>query len=140
MLEEVAAAHDEVDVEDIAHFEGEQVDVFHNALTCGGELIRLGAAPVGRGVEAPLAFQSALAGVLLAAEIVADASGLRTSEDPTETRTDVLATPGLFSSDAKDPLTKGVNGRCICEDEDFRARYVEKYRTGAGVASHKMVT
>ena len=129
ILEKVAASHDEIDVEDIAHFEGEQVDVFHNALTCGGELIRLGAAPVGRGVEAPLAFQSALAGVLLAAEIVADAAGLRTSEDPTETRTDVLATPGLFTSDINDPLTKGVNGRCLCDDVDYRTQYGRKYAT-----------
>lgn len=126
LLDDVAAALG-LDVADLLRFEGDQLEAFHGVLTCGGELLRLGAAPAGRGVEAPLAFQSALAGVLLAAETVADAAGLRPDEAPTQTRSDVLATPGLFTSDVDDPITKGVNGRCLCEDRDYQDQYARKY-------------
>lgn len=75
-------------------------------------------------IEVPSAFESALAGILLAAEIVIDAKKLRKEELPTISRINLLR-----------PISKYINenqskhhiGRCICHDKDFRAVYDEKW-------------
>jgi hypothetical protein len=125
-LAEVAVALG-VDPGRLVEYEGRQIGEFHALLTCGGEGMRLGAAPPTHAVDAPLAFQSALAGLLLAAEVVADVAGVRDANAPTQSRSDILARPGWFESDLDDPITKGNGGRCLCEDDDFRLRYEIKY-------------
>ena len=94
---------------------------------CGGGIIPLGAtgdAP--RELQVPLAFQSALAGMLLAAETVRDVLLAGAQRETFVRRLDVLRP-------ADDPspqraLTAGT-GRCICEDPDFVAAYMAKYKT-----------
>ena len=72
-----------------------------------------------------MAFQSALAGVMLAAEIVQHAQG-KHSVDRTRTEIDLLRPLGmhLSNNDAKHP-----SGRCLCQDPDFIGVYNEKYAT-----------
>ena len=123
LLSDIATAND-IPTDELARYQGQPIDAFYAAFVCGGHRLRVGGAGPTREIDAPLAFQSALAGVLLAAEIVADAGGLRSADTPTLTRADVLSTPGVFESDTE---PKGLQGRCICRDDDFRARYAEKY-------------
>ena len=94
---------------------------------CGGGIIPLGAtgdAP--RELQVPLAFQSALAGMLLAAETVRDVLLTGTQRKTFVRRLDVLRPVGDPSPQRA--LTAGT-GHCLCEDPDFIATYRAKYKT-----------
>jgi hypothetical protein len=71
----------------------------------------------------PMAFQSALAGLGLAAELVKHAAGLPIPA-ATSTRINLLRplAPMLADPRARDP-----SGRCICRDGDFLDAYRRKY-------------
>lgn len=91
---------------------------------CGGGLIPLGRA--GRphqAVHVPLAHQSALAGILLAARIarVAVSGG----QEPTAVARVDLQRP--WPEFVQQPALKRGDGRCMCEDGDFIATYRDKY-------------
>ena len=94
---------------------------------CGGGIIPLGAtgdAP--REMQVPLAFQSALAGVLLSAETVCDVLLAGAQRETFVRQFDVLRPVGDPSPQRA--LTAGT-GSCICEDPDFIAAYMAKYKT-----------
>src|SRR5690606_16071386 len=79
LLERIAQAQG-IDVEGLARFEGQPLRSFYADGVCGGVLLRLGSqGPRSREpqTQVPMAFQSTLAGVMLAAELVIDATGLR---------------------------------------------------------------
>jgi hypothetical protein len=78
-----------------------------------------------------MAFQSALAGIMLAAEAVIDAAHLRSKTIPVRTEINLLrALGGTLST----PEAKHPSGRCICEDPDFIAAYTSKYDLPSGSA------
>lgn len=114
-------------------FANEPLRAFYVKAVCGGITIESGAAPL---IEAPLAFQSALAGIMLAAELVATSALLRGAPLPTKTTVDVTRPLGrrLSVKVAKPPSDAAV--RCICQDEDFIEVYQEKY----GLAAPKKPT
>ena len=119
-----------VPVEPLAAFAARPLaDFYHDAL-CGGIVLRLSNGKTATRVEAPLAFQSAFAGVLLAAELVLDALGARPSHFPTRTEVDLLhaVAPSLNV-----PAAKSATGRCICEDAAFVRAYLGKYGSGTRV-------
>ena len=74
----------------------------------------------------PLAFQSALAGVLLSAETVCDVLLAGAQRETFVRQFDVLRPVGDPSPQRA--LTAGT-GSCICEDPDFIAAYMAKYKT-----------
>ena len=71
-----------------------------------------------------MAFQSALAGLLLASELVAHASGVKQAPPPVTSKIDLLHPLGMYLSL---PATKDRHGRCICQDPDYIAAYQAKY-------------
>lgn len=75
-----------------------------------------------------MAFQSALAGILLAAEIVISAGGLRSEPIPVSTRLDLLRP---LPSEISVPVAKDGSGRCICTDDDYIEIYNRKYITAS---------
>lgn len=94
---------------------------------CGGAAIPIGEAgrlqSAAQDVHVPLAHQSALAGILLAAALVR--RGACGGEALTHAiRVDVLRPPGTF---LRQPLRARRDGRCICDDPDFVAAYQQKY-------------
>ena len=92
---------------------------------CGGAVIPLGkAGPAPRELHVPLAFQAALAGILLAAETVHDVLTVGAQRKTLLRRVDVLRRLGDCSLQ---PALKAGTGRCICEDPDFVATYRTKY-------------
>ena len=91
---------------------------------CGGAVISTDVTTGGaREMHVPLAHQSALAGVLLAASLIRKEIG---AEPPAtrKTQIDLLAPLG---SNLAQPLMARGDGRCICEDPDFRAAFELKY-------------
>jgi molybdopterin/thiamine biosynthesis adenylyltransferase len=98
---------------------------FRQRAICGNALMR---AQDGGGadVEVPMAFQSAMAGVMLAAETVASGAGLRSIEPATRSVMNLMRRlPARITT----PVLKGTSGaaKCICEDPDYRDAYRAKY-------------
>ena len=92
---------------------------------CGGGIIPLGEGDnTPRELHVPLAFQSALAGVLLAAEAVRDVLSDGAQRKTHVRRLDVLSRLGDTS---RRPELKAGTGACICEDPDFIAAYHTKF-------------
>ncbi len=113
-----------VAVEPLLQFEGQSLNVFHTRAICGGLVLALGGSGgLTEQSAVPLAFQSALAGVMLAAEWVVDAAGLRLKRLPATTRIDLLRPLG---SELSVPEAKRTE--CICYDPDYQKQYRRKYR------------
>lgn len=115
-LNKIAEAN-KVDVNQLLEFEGLPLRQFYARAACGGMLLRLGAtSTTQRQIEVPMAFQSTLAGIFLAAELVAKAAGLKNSPPPVTTKLDLLRPLGTFLSM---PAPKHPSGSCICQDDAY---------------------
>ena len=116
-----------INISDLSQFVGMQINQFYSNFVCGGVILKLtNVENKIVNVDAPLAFQSAMAGILLAAELVKH-----------------FINPDLVLEDRTDiyhlsPMQKGFNpyhriiekdktNRCFCKDEDFIKRYKEKW-------------
>lgn len=123
-LERIAAARG-VDIEQLLPFEGKPLRVLYQEGVCGGAVIGFsdGSRADAR-AEVPMAFQSALAGIMLAAELVANAAGYKDAPPPVTTRMDLLRPLGAMLSF---PRPKYHSGRCICQDADYVGSYRAKY-------------
>lgn len=124
-LERVAGATG-IAVERLLPFEGRSLRDLYVEGWCGRTVLGFGEADghLAR-AEVPMAFQSALAGVMLAAELVAHATGLREAAPPVTTRFNLLRPLAeVFSF----PVAKDARGSCICQDEDFIDAYRAKHQ------------
>ena len=127
----VAARREIVDEDQIATllaYSGHSLREFYNEAFCGGVVLRLGGtadSPDVR-VEAPMAFQSALAGVLLAAELVIDAHLPTEGAErrPVRTVIDLLRPLAPYLNP---PIGRRNDGLCLCNDPDYVAAYEQKY-------------
>lgn len=127
LIERVAKAK-QVPVESLLAFVGIPLRVLYSRAVCGGVMLRLGqAAPDEPETQAPMAFQSALAGIMLAAEMVAHAGRLKQAHPPVTTKIDLLRPIGKYLNFEE---RKHPSGRCICQDEDYLRAYHAKYATG----------
>jgi E2/UBC family protein C/ThiF family protein len=122
-LEAVAAAVS-MPIDTLLAFEGRSIRELYVEGFCGGTVIPIGqAGRPSQDVHVPLAHQSALAGILLAATFARSSMG----GDPpitTATRLDVLKAVG---SNLDQPLRAARDGRCICDDLIYRDQYAAKY-------------
>lgn len=119
-----------VSVEPLAQFADRPLDAFYTEALCGGIVLQLGGS-VGaeRNTEVPMAFQSVLAGILLAAELVVDAAGLRASPLPCRTELDLRRSLGTRLNS---PAAKLASGRCLCQDPIYARAYDRKYGPAVG--------
>jgi hypothetical protein len=101
---------------------------FYNEAFCGGVILQLGgtASAVDVRVEAPMAFQSALAGVMLAAELVLDAIPRREGAKTRPVRT-VIDLLRPIPSYLNLPAGRRTDGLCLCNDADYLDAYERKY-------------
>jgi hypothetical protein len=123
LLEE-AAQNLGVAFEDIEAFSTRPIRELYTEGICGGLVLPLDR--VGRpqqNVHIPIAHQSALAGVLLAAAVTADAAGAG-PESTRVTRIDVQRPVPIIPTQ---PAQKDPRGICICQDDDYRNAYQLKY-------------
>ena len=94
---------------------------FYNKVLCGG-LVTINA--MNQQMETPMAFQSALAGILLASEMVLHVTGRRKTQIASMTRIDLLQP---LTEYLNEPFKKTTNRGCICHDTDFQDQYKAKY-------------
>jgi hypothetical protein len=113
-----------VDLELVHAYAGRKIHDLYSEGICGGAVIPLGAA--GRPtqvVHVPLAHQSALAGVLLAASLLREAAGLG-PDDTRVSRLNVLQQVGV---ELAQPMPRVEGRRCLCGDADFVRVYEQKW-------------
>ncbi len=113
---------------ELEKFKGISVSDFYSKVVCGGVLMELKKDGVNNEtVEAPLAFQSALAGILLLAEKVIDIGNLRHKKLPTITHFHPLFPLKPGTNPYSHSFSKDSTGRCICSDRDFLDAYSNKW-------------
>lgn len=106
-------------------FEGKQLEIFYSEVVCGGILMRLSQnSEHSDPVEVPSAFESALAGILLAAELVIDAGNLRPKKMPAISKINLLRP---LSNHITEEQQKHHSSRCICQDPVFIKAYENKW-------------
>lgn len=110
-----------VPFDELKSFIGMPISVFYTKALCGGIITTNSN---NRQMETPMAFQSALAGILLASELVLQVCGLRKDNIETMTRINLLKALAQYLNE---PLAKKQNTTCFCCDEDFRLAYKTKY-------------
>lgn len=122
LLDAIAAAIGRP-VEALLPFEGRPVRDLYVGF-CGGAVIPVSEA--GRppqDLHVPLAHQSALAGLLLAASLLGSTRGA----DPAVTRVSRVNVLRAVGEDLARPMPAVRDGRCLCDDLDFVAAYERKY-------------
>lgn len=121
-LDRIASAA-QISVDKLLPFEGKPLRKLYVEAICGGAVLEFTTSGKNQMADVPMAFQSAMAGILLAADVVADATSIR-GRLPTITQIDLLRKlPTIASS----PRKKDPAVRCICADLDFLRQYRAKY-------------
>ena len=111
-------------LQEVLQYEGRSIRELYVEGICGGGLIPLGMIGLPRQeLHVPLAHQSALSGVLLAAALLRRAAG-HSIDMTTTTRIDVTRPLGDFLTQ---PTLKARTGLCICEDQDYVRAYQAKF-------------
>lgn len=128
LLQVIAEAND-IDFEQISEFVGQRIINFHANVICGGILMKIRNSDSDQiEVEVPLSFQSALAGILLVSELVLMQCNLRSIETPNH----IQFFPLQPISGGRNPyvhsIAKGLDGACICTDEDYLSAYDLKWK------------
>lgn len=115
------------DVEVLLPFASLPLRAFRQRAVCGNAIMRA-LDGYGADIQVPMAFQSALAGVMLAAEVIASSPGVRAAQPATRTVIDLMR---RLPSYATTPVLKGAPGaaRCICQDQDWQDAFRSKYAT-----------
>jgi molybdopterin/thiamine biosynthesis adenylyltransferase len=110
-----------------AAFAGRMVRELYVDGVCGGALLSLDrAGRPAQDVHVPVAHQSALAGVLLASRLIADALH-EGPGDSTVAQIDLMRT---LPEEIVHPAQKDSRGICICQDPVYRAAYHAKWSAG----------
>ena len=122
LLEAIGTARG-IPLDKLLPFEGRPLRNLYTEGFCGGAVVPLSKAGAPRtDVHVPLAHQSALAGVLLAAAGVRMGIGGRI--DSVVAQYDVLRPQEQFHVY---PAAKHVGNHCICQDQDYREVYRKKH-------------
>jgi hypothetical protein len=123
LIREIAGALG-VPADPLLIFADRPLRAFYTEALCGGVVLRLQTAAARTAVtEVPMAFQSALAGVLLAASIVGDAAGLAA---PAGTKA-VINLLRPLGEHLTVPVAKHPSGRCLCQDPEYLDAYARRH-------------
>jgi molybdopterin/thiamine biosynthesis adenylyltransferase len=120
-LERISTAK-AVPIEKLIPYEGQTLRSLYSHGVCSGAVMELANGPVTARAEVPMPFQSAFAGILEAAVLVAHASGFMRL--PTMTRINLM---NAFPSNHKLSWTQTKHPCCFCNDNDYKDVYTEKY-------------
>lgn len=124
-LLEAAATKLGVPIENLLPFEGKPIRLLYVEGICGGAVVPLGEQMAGapQNMHVPLAHQSALAGLLLAAALIRESSGT----EPATTMVTRINLMQALGVEVRQLALADSRGICICQDPDYRARYAEKF-------------
>ena len=125
LIEFVAEANS-VDINKLTQFVGMNINNFHSKVVCGGYLFsKSNSSGESIDIEAPLAFQSALAGILLASELIISKLELRNTKFKNHTQLYPLNRIKKDENPYNSTMKKDT--RCICNDDDFKKVYENKW-------------
>ncbi len=113
-----------VDALALQSFEGSSLSAFYAKAVCGTAHFSFDVREERGAAAVPMAFQSALAGVLLAVEVLAARCSIRAKVMPALTKVDLMKKMGPF---LKEPAAKHRSGRCICQDPIYLSAYRTKH-------------
>jgi hypothetical protein len=114
--------------EDLQQFKGMPFANFYSDAVCGGVLLTLTKSESnGFQIEAPLAFQSALVGIILAANVVLLRNGKLNSSHENVFQYYPLQKMRENINPYQTMLAKDKTGRCICQDDDYLQAYGIKW-------------
>jgi hypothetical protein len=108
---------------DLSTFVGQPLRTFYQKEICSGLMIGLSGTGNAGTATVPMAFQSALAGLCLAGNLVKHVAGLPVPST-SAIRINLLR---ALAPVLADPHARDTSGRCICCDEDFVGAYRRKY-------------
>jgi hypothetical protein len=117
-----------IQLKELAQFNGMTINQFYSDFVCGGVILKVSKTNTNiTNVDAPLAFQSAIAGIFLAAELVRHHLNSQIKLEP---RTDFYHLSPIEQgfNPLHRILEKDKTNRCICRDNDFINRYQEKWK------------
>lgn len=118
----------EIDVALLQEYKSKSLGDFYLHMVCGYGLIKIaGENRRAEFVDVPLSFQSAMSGILFAAEIVAESSGASRANPNTVSQWQVLdeingENPSHYQ------YLKNKPGNCICGDEIYIKTYLDKWK------------
>lgn len=121
------AESNNIPVKSLSQFKQMTISQFYSDFVCGGIILEISNNENEiENVDAPLAFQSAMAGILLAAELVKYSMNSKLKQ---EQRTDVYHLSPIINK--QNPyhriIIKDETKRCICNDLDFKNQYNKKW-------------
>jgi hypothetical protein len=122
LLQKIASRKN-LPVEKLLQFEDKPISVFYSKAVCGGMLLEIGASNPAKS-EVPLPFQSAMAGIMLAAECVLHKAGIKPGLSVTAI--DLLRPIGSMLSQ---PYARRYN--CFCADNTYIQRHAQKWSSPA---------
>lgn len=121
-LERIAQAAT-IPLDRLLPFEGKPLRELYSEGICGGTILEFSSDAGRDRAEVPMAFQSALAGILLAAEWAA--TGVGRAPLQTVSQIDLL---GKFPVQCAMPRQKDPSLNCLCRDRDYIAAFKAKYQ------------
>ncbi len=127
-LIELVAEANSVEINELLQYEGQNINNFYSTVVCGGYLLsKSNSNDEVIDIEAPLAFQSTLAGILLASELIISKLELRSTEFKNHTQLHPLFPIKRDINPYNHTIEEDKTGRCICNDEDFKKAYINKW-------------
>jgi hypothetical protein len=127
-LIELIAEANSIEKDELLQYIGQNINIFYSTVVCGGILFsKSNSDGETIDIEAPLAFQSALAGILLASELIISKLELRSIKFKNHTQLYPLFPIKKDINPNNHTMVKDRTGRCICNDEDFKMAYVNKW-------------
>ncbi|NPE28204.1 E2 ligase fold family C protein [Methanococcoides sp. SA1] len=124
----LVAEANSVEISELLQYEGENISNFYSTVVCGGYLLSMSISnDEAIDIEAPLAFQSTFAGILLASELVLSKLEFRSTRFKNHTQLHPLHPLKKDENPYNHTSDKDETGRCICNDEDFKKVYMNKW-------------
>lgn len=125
---ELVAEANSVEIDELLQYEGQNINIFYSTAVCGGYLLsKSNSNGEAIDIEAPLAFQSTLAGILLASELIISKLEFRSTKFKNHTQLNPLFPIKKDDNPYNHTTDKDKTGRCICNDEDFKKVYMNKW-------------
>ncbi|MFN8288978.1 MAG: E2 ligase fold family C protein [Chitinophagaceae bacterium] len=113
-----------IDPNSLLPYTGKSIEVFYSEVICGGVMMHLTGNPQKEAAEVPSAFESAMAGILLTAEIITDCNNLRAGKSPTIQKLNLLRSLTKYTYDS---VGKNNTPDCICHDDIYRQIFKQKW-------------
>jgi hypothetical protein len=115
-----------IDPQALLPYAGKPLQLFFAEVICGRVVMQLSGGTHTQATEVPSDFESAMAGILLPAELVVDCNGLRHETIPIIPKLNLMRPLTCYTFDA---LDKSYQPDCICHDSVYRDVYTKKWNS-----------